>query len=75
MMFFFIEKKCDHSCIVLLQPKTEMSVEAVKRALEQVRALQEVIPGIIDVQVGENRSNNHQGYTVYGKEKFLGQPY
>jgi len=51
--------------IVLLQPKTETSVEEVKRALEQVRALQEVIPGIIDVQVGENRSKSHQGYT-YG---------
>jgi hypothetical protein len=50
---------------VLLQPKRETSVEEVKMVLEQVQALQDVIPGIIDVQVGENGSSNHQGYT-YG---------
>ena len=51
--------------IVLLEPKMETSIEEVKSALEHVQALQEVIPGIINVQVGENRSTNHQGYT-YG---------
>ena len=51
--------------IVLLEPKMETSIEEVKSALEHVQALQKVIPGIINVQVGENRSTNHQGYT-YG---------
>ena len=51
--------------IVLLQPKAETSSEEMKAALKQVQALQEKIPGIIDIQVGENVSKNHQGYT-YG---------
>ncbi len=50
---------------VLLQPKTETRVEEINTALKHVQALQENIPGIIDVQVGENLSSNHQGYT-YG---------
>ncbi len=49
--------------IVLLQPKPETSNEVMNTVVKQVQALQEAIPGIIDVQVGENRSNNHQGYT------------
>ena len=49
--------------IVLLQPKTETSSEEMKVALKQVQALQEMIPGIIDIQAGENVSKNHQGYT------------
>lgn len=51
--------------IVLLQPKPETKEEQIATALNQVKALQEAISGIIDVQAGRNISNNHQGYT-YG---------
>lgn len=51
--------------VVLLQPKEEISSEEINTALKQVQALREAIPGIIDVEIGENRSTNHQGYT-YG---------
>ena len=51
--------------IVLLQPKVEVSSAEVNAVLKQVQALQGAIPGILDVQIGENRSTNHQGYT-YG---------
>lgn len=50
---------------VLLQPKPETSVAEIQTALKQVRALQETISGILDVQIGENLSENHRGYT-YG---------
>lgn len=53
------------SHVVLLQPKAEISREEINMALQHVQALQEAIPGIVDVQVGENLSGNHQGYT-YG---------
>lgn len=49
--------------VVLLQLKSEISSEEINAALKQVYALQAAIPGIIDVQVGENSSTNHQGYT------------
>ena len=51
--------------VVLLQPKDEISSEEINAALKQVQALQEAIPGIIDIKIGENSSRNHQGYT-YG---------
>ena len=51
--------------VVLLQPKAEISNEEINAVLKQVQALQEAIPGIIDVEIGANRSGNHQGYT-YG---------
>ena len=51
--------------VVLLQPKNEASREEIDAALEQVQALQETISGIVDVEIGENSSVNHQGYT-YG---------
>lgn len=51
--------------IVLLQPEADVSAEEVQQALDHVRALQEHIPGIVDVQAGQNLSVNHQGYT-YG---------
>jgi hypothetical protein len=50
---------------VLLQPKTESTPQDIQRVLDQVRSLQQSIPGITDVQVGENLSDKHQGYT-YG---------
>ena len=51
--------------IVLLQPKTNTRREEMAQALEHVQALRDAMPGMIDVQVGENSSPNHQGYT-YG---------
>jgi heme-degrading monooxygenase HmoA len=51
--------------VVLLQPKAEIREEEIHTALKHVQTLQQAIPGIIDVQIGENRSMNHQGYT-YG---------
>jgi len=50
--------------IVLLQPEPEITTEEIHAALSHVEALQHSIPGIIDVQVGENLSANQQ-YT-YG---------
>mgnify|MGYP001285327004 CR=1 FL=1 len=44
--------------IVLLQPKPEITNEEIQAALSHVEALQHSIPGIIDVQVGENLSAN-----------------
>ena len=51
--------------IVLLQPKAESTPEEMRNVLDQVRTLQESIPGIIDVQGGGNLSEKHQGY-AYG---------
>lgn len=51
--------------IVLLKPKTETTSDEMRQVLAQVQTLQQSIPGILDVQVGENLSMNQQGYT-YG---------
>ncbi len=51
--------------VVLFQPKAEISKEEITVVLRHVQALREAIPGMIDVEIGENRSMNHQGYT-YG---------
>jgi hypothetical protein len=51
---------------VLLKPKKEVSQAEIAQALEHVRALQQLIPGIVSIQAGENlNSSNNQGYT-YG---------
>lgn len=51
---------------VLLDPKPEATQDEITTALEHVRDLQQVIPGILDVQAGENlNSPKGQGYT-YG---------
>ena len=49
--------------IVLLHPKHETTEEQITTALDHVKALQEAIPGIIDIQAGRNLSNSNQGYT------------
>ncbi len=49
--------------VVLFQPKDEVTENEITGALNHVRALQDAIPGIIEVQVGENRSTYNQGYT------------
>lgn len=50
--------------IVLLKPRAEASPREIATALEHVQALQQAIPGIVSVQVGENlNGSNNQGYT------------
>jgi heme-degrading monooxygenase HmoA len=51
--------------IVLLQPKSEATPEEIQTVLDRAKALQHKIPGIIEVQAGENRNSNNYGYT-YG---------
>ena len=50
---------------VFLQLKPETTSEEIQAAVERVKALQQKIPGIIDIQAGENRNPNNLGYT-YG---------
>lgn len=49
--------------VVLLQPKPETTAEELTACLKRVQALQQVIPGIITISVGENRSAYHRGFT------------
>ncbi len=49
--------------IVLLQPKSETSDEELAAVLERVRALQQVIPGIVAIAAGKNHSMYHRGFT------------
>jgi hypothetical protein len=51
--------------VVLFKPKAETTPQEIEQVLKQVRKLQQSIPGIVDVQAGENISEKHQGYT-YG---------
>lgn len=51
--------------VVLLKPRPEVTSDEVQQVLAQVRTLQQSIPGIVDVQTGENLSASHRGYT-YG---------
>jgi hypothetical protein len=51
------------SHVVLLQPKASATADDVAHALVHVRELQNVIPGILHVEIGENLSLNHRGYT------------
>jgi heme-degrading monooxygenase HmoA len=50
---------------VFLLPKSETTSEEISIAMDQVRALQQKIPGILEIQAGENTNVNNQGYT-YG---------
>jgi quinol monooxygenase YgiN len=49
--------------IVLLKPKATTTNEELAAFLVHVRDLQQVIPGIVAISVGENRSIHHHGYT------------
>ncbi|MGZ3609880.1 MAG: Dabb family protein [Ktedonobacteraceae bacterium] len=49
--------------VILLQPKASTSVEEITAFLEHVEALQEIIPGILSLYVGENRSEFNGGFT------------
>ncbi len=51
--------------VALLKPKFETTPYEMQQVLAQVQVLQQQIPGILDVQVGENLSVSHQGYS-YG---------
>lgn len=51
--------------VVLIQPKISTSNEKLLALFEHVRALQEIIPGILSISVGENLSLYHRGFT-YG---------
>ena len=49
--------------VVLLQPKPETTDKELAAVLERVKALQQVIPGIVALSVGKNRSTYHRGFT------------
>jgi hypothetical protein len=49
--------------VVLLQPKVSTSIEDLTNFLEHVQALQELIPGILSLSVGKNRSEFNEGFT------------
>ena len=60
----------------MLQPKPEVSENEITTAIVhiqalQVQALQDAIPGIVDVQVGKNMSDYNQGYTYGFVMKFV----
>jgi hypothetical protein len=50
------------SHVVLLQPKVETTAEEMERALNLVREMRELIPGITTIETGKNLSRNHKGY-------------
>ena len=49
--------------IVLIQPKVSTTNEQLTAFLQHVQTLQQVIPGILSISVGENRSDFHGGFT------------
>ncbi len=49
--------------VVLIQPKVSTTNEELSAFLEHVQALQEKIPGLLSMSVGENRSDFHGGFT------------
>jgi|SRR5579872_3036271 len=51
--------------VVLLQPRPATSEKEILALLQHAQALQDIIPGIIAISAGKNRSVYHQGYT-YG---------
>ncbi len=49
--------------VVLLQPKVSTTNEQLTAFLQHVLTLQQVIPGILTISVGENRSDFQGGFT------------
>lgn len=49
--------------VVLLQPKDSTSIEELSVFLKHVQALQQIIPGLLSLSVGENRSEFNEGFT------------
>ena len=50
--------------------KDGATIEDKARAEREIRAFQGVIPGLIDVAIGENLSPRGQGYTLAGLMRF-----
>ena len=48
---------------VLIQPKVSTTNEQLTAFLQHVLTLQQVIPGILSISVGENRSDYQGGFT------------
>jgi acyl carrier protein len=59
--------------LVLLQPKADSSDEAMTEALAHVETLRFALREIMDVQVGKNQSQRHQGYTYCFEMRFSSQ--
>jgi hypothetical protein len=59
--------------IALFKWKDGVGDDEIKRALDDVRALKEKVPGLIDIRCGENFSKWNEGYThavvVLGKDQ------
>jgi len=51
--------------VVLIQPKVSTTNEQLTAFLQHVLTLQQVIPGILSISVGENRSD-YQGEFTHG---------
>ena len=49
--------------VVLIQPKVSTTNEQLTAFLQHVLTLQQVIPGILTISVGENRSEFQGGFT------------
>ena len=49
--------------VVLLQPKTATTEEQLAIFFDDVRGLQRLVPGIISISAGKNRSPYHSAYT------------
>jgi quinol monooxygenase YgiN len=49
--------------VVLLQPKATTTNEELAAFLERVQALQLMVPGILAISAGENRSMHNRGFT------------
>ncbi len=49
--------------IVLIKPRASATIDELSAFLKRVQELQEQIPGILSISVGENRSEYHGGFT------------
>lgn len=61
--------------VVLLRPKVSTSNEQLTAFLERVLTLQAVIPGVLSISVGENRSVYHEGFTHGIIMRFVDEAY
>lgn len=48
--------------IVLAKPKADTPLDQLQNLLDQLKALQTLIPEIQDIQVGKSLGDRHQGY-------------
>ncbi len=58
---------------VWLQPKPDTTEEELQAVLERVKELKDLIPGIVDIQVGKNVNQFNQGYTHGFLMRFVNQ--